>query len=176
MVNGAPRLLTATAAVLALALLFGACAGEATENGAATTEQINSSTLPEAGGTSSVATTAGEPGNATTAAAAETSEQRFPDVVAAELHLTGGRTFTVSATLSSPYDTPERYADAWRVLDGNGTELGIRELGHDHQNEQPFTRTLSGVDIPEGVTEVTIEGRDQVYGWGGDTVTVAVPQ
>jgi hypothetical protein len=48
-------------------------------------------------------------------------------------------------------------------------------LGHDHQSEQPFTRYLSGVTIPQGVHEVTIEGRDQISGWGGATVMVPVP-
>jgi hypothetical protein len=32
------------------------------------------------------------------------------------------------------------------------------------------------VEIPESITEVTVEGRDQQYGCGGKTVTVAVPR
>lgn len=77
--------------------------------------------------------------------------------------------------MSSPYDTPERYADGWRVLAPDGSELGTHTLLHDHAGEQPFTRTQSGVEIPTDVTEVTIEGRDQEYGFGGETVTVTVP-
>ena len=100
----------------------------------------------------------------------------FPDVIGATLTLTGDNTYRVSVTLSSPYDTPERYADAWRVLGPDCTELGTRILTHDHQFEQPFTRSLSGVTIPEGVTEVTIQARDQISGWGGETLTVAVPE
>ena len=84
-------------------------------------------------------------------------------------------TWTVSVTMSSPYDTPERYADAWRVLDEQGAELGVRELAHDHGAEQPFTRSLTGVSIPVGVESITVEGRDQRNGWGGATVTVTVP-
>ncbi len=100
----------------------------------------------------------------------------FPNVVSATLTRTGENTYRVSVALSSPYDTPDRYADAWRVLDPHCAELGTRILTHDHQFEQPFTRSLSNVVIPDGVTEVTIQGRDQISGWGGGTVTVRVPE
>ena len=63
-----------------------------------------------------------------------------------------GDTWTISATLSSPYDTPERYADAWRVVGPDGTVYGERILVHDHAGEQPFTRSESGIAIPAGVT------------------------
>ena len=102
----------------------------------------------------------------------EGAEQLFPDVVEAVATDAGDGTWRFDVTLSSPYDTPERYADAWRVLAPDGTELGVRILAHDHQNEQPFTRSLNGVEIPADVTVVTIEGRDQVSGWGGSTVEV----
>ncbi len=79
-------------------------------------------------------------------------------------------------TLSSPYDTPDRYAHGWRVLASDGTELGEHTLAHDHAGEQPCTRTQSGLEIPAGVTEVVVEGRDLAKGYGGDTVTVDVPR
>lgn len=97
--------------------------------------------------------------------------QQHPDVIAATATSTEDG-WTITATLSSPYDSPERYADAWRVLDPDGAVLGVRHLVHDHADEQPFTRSLEGVEIPEAVAEVTIEGHDLRYGWGGATVTV----
>jgi hypothetical protein len=81
----------------------------------------------------------------------------------------------VRATISSPYDTPDRYAAAFRVLTPDGEELGERELLHDHADEQPFTRSLEGLEIPADVSEVIVEGRDQRHGWGGETVRVPVP-
>lgn len=107
-------------------------------------------------------------------AEAGTEAQRFPDVIDAELEPQGDA-WRLDATLSSPYDTPERYADAFRALSVDGTELGVRELAHDHANEQPFTRSLAGLDIPDDVTRITVEGRDQEHGWGGGTVEVEVP-
>lgn len=103
--------------------------------------------------------------------AAAASEQRFPDIVSVEVTGTAP-TFSFAVTVSSPYDSPERYADAFRVRGADGTEYGVTELTHDHATEQPFTRTLSGVSLPAGVTSVIVEGRDQANGWGGGTRTV----
>ncbi|MCP5029062.1 MAG: hypothetical protein GY929_22540 [Actinomycetia bacterium] len=103
------------------------------------------------------------------------SDDLWPDVIGATLEQTAPGVFRVSATLSSPYDSPGRYADGWRVVGPDGTVFGERPLAHDHAGEQPFTRSVSGVEIPADVIEVTIEGRDQVSGWGGATVTLDVP-
>ena len=102
------------------------------------------------------------------------AQETFPDVQDAVVEASGSG-FDVDATISSPYDSPERYADAFRVRGQDGTVYGVRELTHDHADEQPFTRTLNGADIPDDVDEVVVEGRDQVSGWGGATVTVPVP-
>ncbi|MGB3829478.1 MAG: hypothetical protein WA962_11965 [Ornithinimicrobium sp.] len=100
------------------------------------------------------------------------AEQLFPDIVDVAVTRVDGHTASFAVTVSSPYDSPQRYADGWRVLDQDGEVLGEHTLGHDHASEQPFTRTQSDVMIPSGTTELTIEGRDQVSGYGGDTVTV----
>ncbi len=102
-----------------------------------------------------------------------TADQRFPDVVAAEL-TPEGDTWTLDVTIASPYDSPGRYADGWRVLDPDGTVLGETELGHDHADEQPFTRTQTGLEIPDGVEQIVIEGHDLENGYGGGTVSVDV--
>jgi len=99
----------------------------------------------------------------------------YPDVVAVDVTPDDDGSWTVQATLSSPYDTAERYADAWRVLDEQGAVLGVRELAHDHAGEQPFTRSLAGVVIPGEVATITVEGRDQRNGWGGAVMSVPVP-
>jgi len=104
------------------------------------------------------------------------ADDLFPDVVAATIEIGSDGRYSIEVTISSPYDTPERYADAWRVLDPDGNVLGVRELAHDHATEQPFTRSLSGVEIDERVPNVIIEGRDRVNGWGGVTVSVEVPR
>ncbi len=114
-------------------------------------------------------------GFTTSATAGSVADQEFPDVLAAEL-TPNGDGFTVAVTISSPYDTPQRYADGWRVLTQDGELLAEHELGHDQASEQPFTRTSGPFTIPDNVTDVVIEGRDQANGYGGETVTVAVPR
>ncbi|MGB9374843.1 MAG: hypothetical protein WCA82_11860 [Jiangellales bacterium] len=106
---------------------------------------------------------------------AATVEQRFPDIVAAELVPGGDGVYDVEVTVSSPYDTAQRYADGWRVLAPDGTVLGEHRLAHDHASEQPFTRTQRGLVVPAGVDSVTVEGRDLVHGYGGGTLVVDVP-
>jgi hypothetical protein len=66
----------------------------------------------------------------------------------------------------------DHYANRWDVLAPDGTVLGTRTLLHPHENEQPFTRSLSGVSVPEGVRSVTIRANDSVHGEGGREVTV----
>lgn len=69
----------------------------------------------------------------------------------------------------------EHYADAWRVVGKDGTVFGTRTLYHPHVDEQPFTRSLSGVAIPSSVTEVIVESHDSVHGWGGAQLVVKLP-
>ncbi|MBU2867649.1 hypothetical protein [Pacificibacter marinus] len=78
-------------------------------------------------------------------------------------------------TLSHPDTGWDHYADGWRVLDMQGEELGLRVLTHPHEHEQPFTRSLSGVMIAEGVTQVQIQARDTQSGWAEETYVVILP-
>lgn len=105
---------------------------------------------------------------------ASSDGQKFPEIVDAEVSAAGEGTYTFNVTVSSPYDSPNRYADAWRVLSPDGEELGVRELLHDHATEQPFTRSET-IEVPEGVDEVTIEGRDLANGYGGKTFKAEIP-
>lgn len=86
-----------------------------------------------------------------------------------------GATWQFDVTLSHGDTGWEDYADGWRVLDMDGRELGLRTLHHPHVNEQPFTRSLSGVQIPDGTTAVRIEARDSVGGWSGQPVPYSLP-
>lgn len=103
------------------------------------------------------------------APSADAGDGLFPDVVDATATSRGDGTWDFSTTISSPYDSPDRYADAWRIVGPDGSVLGVRELLHDHASEQPFTRSLTGVAVDASIEVVTIEGRDQVNGWGGQT-------
>ncbi|MEX0340280.1 MAG: hypothetical protein AB3N11_14725 [Arenibacterium sp.] len=83
-----------------------------------------------------------------------------------------GGTWRIDVTLSHPDTGWDHYADGWRVLDMQGNELGLRVLHHPHVNEQPFTRSLSGVTLPASVSEVQIQARCNVDGWATTTYTL----
>lgn len=102
-------------------------------------------------------------------------EQRFPDVVSVSVRAAGPGVFDFDVTVSSLYDTASRYADGFRVTTREGRVLGERQLLHDHQTEQPFTRDLHSVEIPEGIPKVVVQARDKKYGYGGKPVEVALP-
>ena len=78
-------------------------------------------------------------------------------------------------TIRHPDTGWEHYADGWRILDMDGNELGMRVLYHPHVDEQPFTRSLSGVAIPDGTRQVQVQARDLPKGWNAGTVIVELP-
>jgi hypothetical protein len=98
------------------------------------------------------------------------------DVLEVEITHSGDARYRVTVTVRHADEGWDHYADQWRVVAPDGTVLGTRTLHHPHETEQPFTRSLGGVEIPAGVSEVTIEARDSVHGRGGETMTVQVPR
>ena len=96
-----------------------------------------------------------------------------PVIEAAEI-TRAGEDWRFSVTLSHPDTGWDHYADGWRVELADGTVLGTRELAHPHVEEQPFTRSLGGVAIPDGTDHVFIRARCSVDGWGEDRFAVAL--
>lgn len=92
--------------------------------------------------------------------------------VKAEQH---GASWTFDVTLAHPDTGWDHYADAWEVLAPDGTRLGIRELTHPHETEQPFTRRLTGVIIAQGTGHVMIRAHCMVDGWGVQELRVDLP-
>lgn len=79
-----------------------------------------------------------------------------------------GSQWRFSVTVEHNDDGWDYYADGWLVVNPkDGTVYGERVLAHPHDNEQPFTRSLSGVSIPEGVDTVLVVARNNVLGFGG---------
>ncbi|WP_455218000.1 hypothetical protein [Kaarinaea lacus] len=77
----------------------------------------------------------------------------------------------VNTTLKHDDTGWDHYADAWRVVDEKGNDLGTRTLFHPHVDEQPFTRSHT-VNIPAGVTTVYVEAHDKVHGWSKQRIKV----
>lgn len=81
-----------------------------------------------------------------------------------------GDTWTVAVTLNHPEEETKHRADLWRIVAEDGTVLGTRNLGHAH--DQPFTRDLEGVVIPDHLTVVYIEAHEKVHGWAKERFTL----
>ena len=69
----------------------------------------------------------------------------------------------------------DHYADGWEVISPAGKVLGKRVLLHPHVDEQPFTRSLSGVQVPAGIKSVSIRAHDSVHGYNEKMYTVELP-
>ena len=87
-----------------------------------------------------------------------------PEVVDVRATQTG-ETWRFDVTIAHEETGWDDYADGWEVIDAEGNQLGVRPLAHPHENEQPFTRSQSGIVIPDGTTEVYVRVRDNVNGW-----------
>ena len=87
--------------------------------------------------------------------------------------------WTFSVTVRHPDTGWSDYADGWDVVLPDSTVLlprgdaaFTRVLFHPHVDEQPFTRSQSGIRIPETVRRVTVRAHDSVDGFGGAEVDI----
>lgn len=91
--------------------------------------------------------------------------------------------WTFHVTVQHPDTGWEDYANGWDVVTPDGTVIKpdpegqfTRTLLHPHVDEQPFTRSQSGIQIPAGVTQVRVRAHDLVDGYGGDEVLLDLTQ
>jgi hypothetical protein len=97
------------------------------------------------------------------------------DVLKADVISSGNGEYQFNVTLLHTDEGWKHYADKWDVLAPDGTVLGTRTLLHPHVEEQPFTRSLSGVQISADIKEVNVRAHDSVHEYGGKTLRVAIP-
>ena len=98
------------------------------------------------------------------------------DVVEVDIKQTGENTYYFKVTVRHADEGWDHFANKWDVGAPDGKILGTRTLYHPHVDEQPFARSLSDVNIPASITEVTVRAHDTVHEYGGKTATVAVPR
>lgn len=96
------------------------------------------------------------------------------DVMAVRAICTPDRVCGFTVTVKHADTGWNHYADRFEIVGPDGRVLATRVLEHPHVHEQPFTRTLGGVEVPAGIERVTLRAHDSVHGSGGREVEVAI--
>jgi hypothetical protein len=113
-------------------------------------------------------------GPVSTAGAPElVGDEGCADVIRADVETSYNGTHTFTVTVASDDHGWDKYADAW-IVRVDGVEIGRRELTHPHADEQPFTRSLSGVVVPDGATVAVITANDSVLGECGKPLELSL--
>ncbi|HKJ63387.1 MAG TPA: hypothetical protein VKA94_15550 [Hyphomicrobiales bacterium] len=97
------------------------------------------------------------------------------DVVGIEASKERSGVYRFNVTVKSDDTGWDKYADKWEVLGPDNQIFGTRVLLHPHENEQPFTRSLGGVEIPAGIATVRVRAHDKIEGYGGKEMTLELP-
>jgi hypothetical protein len=96
------------------------------------------------------------------------------DVLTADVNCNSESICSFSVSVRHDDKGWEHYANRWEILDTDGNVIGVRELAHPHDNEQPFTRSLSNVKVTGDITEVVIRAHDSVHQYGGKELVVRI--
>lgn len=155
-----------------------------------TVERPQAESIPTAAATSTgqasaarETTIAGDAAESETAAADEIPIEETgtanADVEFVRATLEADGTWRFDVTVRHPDTGWDDYADGWDVVTPDGLvlkasedDLFTRLLVHPHENEQPFTRSQSGIVVPDSVTVVVVRAHDLVDGFGGREVEV----
>ena len=81
-------------------------------------------------------------------------------------------TYQFKVTVKHDDESWDHFANKWEVLSEDGTILATRVLHHPHINEQPFTRSMSGIEIPQDQQFVLVRAHDSQHEYGGKVFKV----
>ena len=87
----------------------------------------------------------------------------------------GDNRFRINVTVLHADAGWDHYANKWEVLTVDGMLLGTRVLAHPHDDEQPFTRSLT-LEIPPHINKIVIRAGDSVHELGGKEIETDVPR
>ncbi len=94
------------------------------------------------------------------------------DVIGAVVRRAAAGVYDFDVTVRSRDTGWDRYADRIEVLAPDGRVLGTRVLEHPHDDEQPFTRDVYGVAVPDRIDQVTIRAHFRPVGYDGATFSL----
>ncbi len=97
------------------------------------------------------------------------------DILKVDVSCNSASTCRFDVTVEHNDEGWKHYADRWEVLSPDGELLATRVLAHPHDNEQPFTRSLTNVRVPAGLSRVIVRAHDLVHQYGGKEMVVELP-
>jgi hypothetical protein len=97
------------------------------------------------------------------------------DVIDVVVTIEKAGSYRFDVTVRSADTGWDKYADLWEIRAPDGRVVGERVLAHPHVDEQPFTRSQSGIGIPLGIGSVMVAARDTIAGFCGDVFEVKLP-
>ncbi len=83
-------------------------------------------------------------------------------------------TCSFSVTVVHADEGRDHFANRWEILSLSGEIIATRVLAHPHQNNKPFTRSLSNIKLPEETKAVIVRAHDLVHGYGGKEKTIYI--
>lgn len=107
--------------------------------------------------------------------AAATAHAETADVVDVAVSAGADGSYRFDVSIRSEETGWDKYADRWEIVGPGGEVIATRTLAHPHVDEQPFTRSLGGVTVPQGLRRVSVRAHDSVSGFGGREMTVSLP-
>ena len=79
-----------------------------------------------------------------------------PEIVKAEAIVQTSQLFDIAVTIKHPDTGWDHYANEWVVVVDDDNEVAKRTLYHPHVKEQPFTRYVRDVKIPQDTTSIKV--------------------
>ena len=102
---------------------------------------------------------------------------KYAQVTAVEIEGNSDGSYDVHVTVRHADEGWDHYADRWEIVNPEtGGVIAVRELLHPHVNEQPFTRSLTGVEIPGGIDSILVRARCNLHGFEGRRSVQNIPE
>ena len=79
-----------------------------------------------------------------------------PEIVKAEAIVQSNQLFDIAVTIRHPDKGWDHFANEWVVIVDDKKEVAKRTLYHPHVNEQPFTRYLRDIKIPQDAKSIKV--------------------
>jgi hypothetical protein len=96
------------------------------------------------------------------------------DVLYIEIKNEGNTRYSFTVTIQHNDSGWDHYADRWEILTLDEKILAARILRHPHLHEQPVTRSLDFIPIPEITESIIVRAHCSRDGYGGKQVSVTL--